>query len=243
MIDVVETLGFPLTCKISRKLFKKQFIENFSLNINERKILSDHVESITLEYLLNKDKINILPFVDEERDYSEIAFVRVEITDKSKYKTITSIIQHIPYPLIVFIQCENAVMVTISPKRINKGDSSKLVVEESHFTDWINLESPSELETAFIESLAAKNHPFTDLYALYNSYLDKLIAFNASKHSGTLSVNEDTKAILEEITANEAKITELKNKIKKETNFNDKVNLNIELKKANDRLSELKGKL
>lgn len=243
MIDLIETLGFPLTCKISRKLFKKQFIENFSLNINERKVLSDHVESITLEYLLNKNNINILPFVDEERDYSEIAFVKVEITDKTKYKTIASIIQYIPYPLIVFIQCENTLLVNISPKRINKSDSSKLVVEESHFTDWIDTQSPSEIETAFMESLAAKNHPFTDLYAFYNSYLDKLIAFNASKHSGTLSINEATKAILEEIAAHEAKITELKNKIKKETNFNDKVNLNIELKKTNDRLHEQKNKL
>lgn len=243
MIDVVETLGFPLTCRIGKKLFKKQFIENFSLNINERKILSDHVDSITLEYLLNKNNINILPFVDEERDYSEIAFVKVDITDKTKYKTIASIIQYIPYPLIVFIQCENGIMVNISPKRINKGDSSKLVVEESHFTDWIDTLNPSEIEIAFMESLAAKNHPFTDLYAFYNSYLDKLIAFNASKHSGILSSNEATKVILEEIAAHEAKITELKNKIKKETNFNDKVNLNIELKKANDRLNTLKEKL
>jgi hypothetical protein len=240
---MIDSLGLPLACKINRKLFKKQFIENFSLNINERKVLSDHVESITLEYLLNKDKINILPFVDEERDYSEIAFVQVDITDKSKFKPVASIIQNIPYPLILFIVFENFFMLNSSPKRINKGDGSKLVVEESHFTDWIDLENPSQLETAFIESLGAKNHPFTDLYAFYNSYLDKLIAFNASKHSGTLSVNEDTKAILEEITAHEAKITELKNKIKKETNFNDKVNLNIELKKANDRLNTLKGKL
>lgn len=243
MIDLIETLGFPLTCKISRKLFKKQFIENFSLNINERKVLSDHVESITLEYLLNKNNINILPFVDEERDYSEIAFVRVEITDKTKCKTIASIIQYIPYPLIVFIQCENAMLVSVSPKRINKGDSSKLVVEESHFTDWIDLENPSQLETAFVESLRAKNHPFTDLYAFYNSYLDKLIAFNASKHSGTFSTNEDTKAILEEIAVCEAKITELRNKIKKETNFNDKVNLNMELKKVSDRINILKKSL
>ncbi|MDO9206697.1 MAG: DUF4391 domain-containing protein [Sulfuricurvum sp.] len=240
---MIDSLGLPLACKISRKLFKKQFIENFSLNINERKVLSDHVESITLEYLLNKDKINILPFVDEERDYSEIAFVQVEITDKSKFKPVASIIQNIPYPIILFIVFENFFMLNISPKRINKGDSSKLVVEESHFTDWIDLENPSQLETAFIESLGAKNHPFTDLYAFYNSYLDKLIAFNASKHSGTLSVNEDTKAILEEITTHEAKIIEFKNKIKKETNFNDKVNLNIELKKVNDRLNTLKGKL
>ena len=147
---MIDTLGFPLTCKISKKLFKKQFIENFSLNINERKILSDIVESITLEYLLNKNTINILPFVDEERDYSEIAFVRVEINDKSRYKAVASIIQYIPYSLIVFLECDNAMLVTLSPKRINKGDSSKLVIEESYFTDWIDLQNSSKLQKEFI---------------------------------------------------------------------------------------------
>jgi len=138
---------------------------------------------------------------------------------------------------------QETVMAVLSHRRINKGDSSKLVVEESRFTDWINLESPSELETAFIKSLAAKNHPFTDLYAFYNSYLDKMISLSASKHTGVLGIHENTKAILDEIADCEAKITKLKNKIKKETSFNDRVNFNIELKKANDRVSQLKGKL
>lgn len=244
MIDtIIANLGIPLTCKIERKLFKKQFIDNFSLNINERKVLSDYIESITLIYLLNKDKINIAPHIDEDRDYSEVAFIKVEITDKNKSKAISNIIQYIPYPLIVFLVCGDQLCLNISPKRINKSDSSKLVVEESHFTDWIDLVDPTSIEAKFLQSLEIHNHPFTTFYALYNSYLDKLIAFNASKHSGTLEINENTKAILEEITACEAKITELKNKIKKETSFSEKVNFNIELKKANEKLTGLKEKL
>lgn len=81
------------------------------------------------------------------------------------------------------------------------------------------------------------------MYAFYNSYLGKMISLNASKHTGVLGIHENTKEILDEIADCEAKITELKNKIKKETSFNDKVNFNIELKKANDRVSQLKGKL
>jgi hypothetical protein len=73
--------------------------------------------------------------------------------------------------------------------------------------------------------------------------LDKLIAFNASKHSGTLNVREDTKILLDEIAVCEAKTSELKTKIKKETNFSDRVNLSIELKKVSDRLNDLKGNL
>lgn len=241
--QVSRNLGIPLSCKIDKKLFKKQFTENFSLNINERKILTNFIESITLEYLLNKDKINIAPYVDEDRDYSEIAFITVEILDKSKQKAISSIIQYIPYPMILFLVYENEFSLNITPKRINKSDSSKLVVEESIVSEWINLENQTEIEREFLKSLEIQNHPFINFYALYNSYLDKLIAFNASKHSGTLNVREDTKILLDEIAVCETKTSELKNKIKKETSFSDKVNLNIELKKMNDRLNDLKGSL
>ncbi len=241
--ELMHKLKIPSTCKIGKRLTKKQFIENFSLKANEKKILSSDIESITLEYLLNKNNINIAPFVDEENDYSEIAFIKVEILNQSKLKPIATIIQYIPYPLIVFFIYKNLLCINIAPKRINKNDSTKLVVEELYFTKWIDLEQSSPLEQDFIKSLEVQNHPFTDFLSFYNSYLDKIVAFNASVYSGSLSVNEETKAILDKIALCETKIAELKNKIKKETNFNEKVTLNIELKKSKDTMEDLKGQL
>ena len=241
--ELMHKLKIPSTCKIGKRLTKKQFIENFSLKANEKKLLSSDVESISLEYLLNKNNINITPFVDEENDYSEIAFIKVEILNQSKLKPIATIIQYIPYPLIVFFIYKNLLCINIAPKRINKNDSTKLVVEELYFTKWIDLEQSSPLEQDFIKSLEVQNHPFTDFLSFYNSYLDKIVAFNASVYSGSLSVNEETKAILDKIALCETKIAELKNKIKKETNFNEKVTLNIELKKSKDTMEDLKGQL
>ena len=43
---------------------------------------------------------------------------------------------------------------------------------------------------------------------------------------------KDTKQILENIKKIEAQIIELKTKLKKETNFNEKVSFNMELKKV-----------
>lgn len=49
--------------------------------------------------------------------------------------------------------------------------------------------------------------------------------------------------ILENIQKTEAQIIDIKNKIKKETNFNEKVNMNMELKNLNDKLRFLKEDL
>jgi len=237
---LLDKLHIPSSCKINRKLFKKQFIENFSLSAVEKKIISEDVENITLEYLLNKDKINIAPFSDEENEYSEIAFIRVELLSTKRLKKLSNIMQYIPYPLIVVFADENNICINISPKRINKNDSSKLVVEESYFTEWIDLDNSSEIDQDFLKSLEIKNHPFTNFFEFYNSYLNKLIAFNASKYTGSLKQSQDTKEVLREIQEVELSINDIISKIKKETDIRDKVNLNIELKKLNDRLENLK---
>lgn len=242
-LSVLEYFALPKSCYIDRKLFKKQFIENFSLNIHERKVLSEYVQSITLEYLLNQSTINIPSFSNEEIDYTEVAFVSVEITSQDKLKTLSKIIQYIPYPLIVIFTCKESCCISLSSKRINKSDSTKLFVEEEYFTPWLNLENLALIEEAFLKSLHVKEHPFTDLHAFYKSYLDKLLALNASKFSGTLHVNETTKSSLKEIQALHVKINELKSKLKKETAFNAKVALNIEIKKTNEKIEKLKGSL
>jgi len=240
---ILDKLHIPHTCKINRKLFKKQFIENFSLSGIEKKIISEDVENITLEYLLNKDNINISPFDDEENDYSEIAFILVELLATRRLKKLSSIIQYIPYPLIVVFADENNICINISPKRINKNDSSKLVVEESYFTEWIDLDNSTEIEQEFLLSLEIKNHPFTNFFEFYNSYLNKLISFNASQYSGSLEQGEDTRELLRDIQEVESNINDIISKIKKETDIRDKVNLNIELKKLNKKLENLKTRL
>ncbi len=243
MQELIENLGLDATCKIGKKLFKKQFTENFSLTNSDRKILTNDIESITLEYLLNKNTINIAPYTDIEQEYSEIAFIKVEILNPNKLGQIVNIVQNIPYPLIIFLACGTKFCINISPKRINKSDSTKLVVEERHFSEWIDLQNSTKIEDEFLESLKAKYHPFTDFLSFYRSYLDKLIAFNASKYSGSLNPHANTKEILQNIQSVEAKMVEVKSKIKKETSFSAKVNMNIELKKLSDKLNELKGSL
>lgn len=243
MEEFFDKLGLPSSSIVGKKLDKKEFNDNFSLNVNERKVLSQYINRIELSNLLNSDTININPYTDEVKDYSEIAVIQVKISNKDKLKSINEIIQLIPYPLIVFYTYEEELCLCLSPKRINKSDSTKLVVEEVHFSKWLDFNSLNDIDKRFLENLNINNHPFTDFLSFYDSYLDKLIAFNASKYSGTLEVSTDTKQLLEDIQKLENQIIEQKNKIKKEPNFNDKVPLQIELKEMNDNLKGLKEKL
>ncbi|WWW12503.1 DUF4391 domain-containing protein [Arcobacter cryaerophilus gv. pseudocryaerophilus] len=243
MIDIVKYLNLPSSTSIERKLFKKQFLDNFSLTTNEKKILSECVDSITLNNLLNKDSINILPFTNETHNYQEIAVISVEINNQSKAKEITNIILHIPYPVVLILVYKEQIQINISPKRINITDTAKLVVEEQYYTKWIDFKNLTSIDETFLHSLNINNHSFRNFLAFYESFIDKLISYNASIYSGIFSISKDTKMILENIQKTEAQIIDIKNKIKKETNFNEKVNMNMQLKNLNDKLKFLKEDL
>ena len=243
MIDIVKYLNLPSSTSIERKLFKKQFLDNFSLTTNEKKILSECVDSITLNNLLNKDSINILPFTNETHNYQEIAVISVEINNQSKAKEITNIILHIPYPVVLILVYKEQIQINISPKRINITDTAKLVVEEQYYTKWIDTNNLTELSSEFLNSLDSINHPFTNFKDFFTSLVKSIIAFNASEISGKFESKEDTRLLLQDIKNIEAIIQDIKSKIQKETNFNDKVKLNIDLKTQKDKLEKLKEKL
>ncbi len=243
--ELLKGLNIPKECYVNKPIFKKMIKENFSLNASEKKILAENIVSISLEYILNKNNINISQYIDEDKKYLEINFLKVEISNINKLKQITTILQNIPKPLIIFFVYKNSICINISPKRLSKSTNDKLVVEENYFTSWINLAEKNNIEKEFIDSLNINNQSFTNFLSFYTSYLDKILSFNASKFSGTLNKNNeiDTKATLDDISKIDIQIAELKSKIKKETNFSDKVSLNIELKKSNDKLKDLKGSL
>lgn len=243
MIDIVKYLNLPSSTSIERKLFKKQFLDNFSLTSNEKKILSECVDSITLNNLLNKDSINILPFKNETHNYQEIAVISVEINNQSKAKEITNIILHIPYPVVLILVYKEQIQINISPKRINITDTAKLVVEEQYYTKWIDTNNLTEVSSEFLNSLDTLKHPFSNFKDFFISLTQSVISLNTSEISGKFKSNQDSKFILDKINKINLEIQELKAQIKKETNFNNKVKLNIELKNKKDNLLDFKEKL
>ncbi len=217
MIDIVKYLNLPSSTSIERKLFKKQFLDNFSLTTNEKKILSECVDSITLNNLLNKDSINILPFTNETHNYQEIAVISVEINNQSKAKEITNIILHIPYPVVLILVYKEQIQINISPKRINITDTAKLVVEEQYYTKWIDTNNLTEVSSEFLNSLDTLKHPFSNFKDFFISLTQSVISFNASEISGKFKSNQDSKFILDKINKINSEIQELKAQIKKTT--------------------------
>jgi hypothetical protein len=141
-------------------------------------------------------------------------------------------------------QYGDKILFNVAHKRINKADESKNTVEEFLYTDWTNFTNLADREEQFINSMNFKGFSFSNCYRFYSDVVDRINIFNALKYQSdfeTLNTKgaAEVKTIADKIEKIDFEILELRNKIKKEVQFNKKIEMNISIKK----LEHTRGKL
>jgi hypothetical protein len=241
----IESLEIPDACRIEHRLHKKQFYELGRMNRGQQEQFASAVESITWTHTLKKSTINIASFVTHSVEYLEIAFIHVRLKEKVSVKKVAEVIHRIPYPVVLFLTYGDELCLSAALKRINQADISKLTVDEYLQSDWVNLKNPSDTAAAFFESLKVSNLSFENFYRFYQDICDRIIAFEAASYGAAFSTVQtpQKKQNIDKIKSIENQIISLRAMLKKETQFNVKVELNIRMKKLNDEMEGLKSSL
>ena len=244
-----DKLSLPEKCELDKPIFKKLFLENADLDVNDKRALKDDVSKIRWAYTLKPATINIPTFVDETHEHLEVAFLEIELSSPTRAARIASFINKaIPYPLVIVLKHNDKFMVALANKRINQVDKSKLVIEEVWQTAWISENSPSEVETKFLDDCNIKKISSLNFYSFYQDLVAKVIALETATRTG----NYENKAqefvmarreALTQIAGLEREIDQLRAELKKETQFNKKVSLNMAIKSKTDAIKEIEKSL
>ncbi len=241
----MESLGIPEACRLDKRLSKNQFYGLAKMNTAQQKSFAAQVESVTWTHTLKKSTINIPPFVSEQVEYIEVAFVHVKLHEKGGYRKVSEVIQRIPYPVVLFMSCDTELCVNVATKRINQADISKLTIGEYLYTDWIDLSHPDEVQKSFLESIRVNRLSFENFYSFYADISSRIVALEAAGLGAEFSTDDTSqkKPIVDKINKLKEQILSLRNTIKKESQFNAKVRLNMQVKKLNDEIERLKSTL
>ena len=225
-----DALNIPETCKVDNVIYKKLFYENADLLAADKKLFTENVDKITWRYSLKPDNCFVKPYKDEVREYGEVEIIETALTRQAGEKRIAEIIMRtIPYPMLLVLKYEESVQLWAAHQRNSQNDSEKNVLEESVCTAW--------LDSAEFEALSAKldfqalRHG--NFYGLYTDVVDGISIHNAQgvmQNCGDLT-GEQARALLAQRQATESKIAALRAELKKETQFNRKVELNMEIKR------------
>lgn len=222
-------LNIPATCKVDNVIYKKLFYENADLSAADKKLFTENIDKITWRYSLKPESCFVKPYKDQVREYGEVEIVEAALTWQAGEKRIAEIVMRtIPYPLLLVLKYEESVQLWAAHQRNSQNDSDKNVLEESAYTAWLDSAEFEKLSAA-LDFQKLRNGNF---YELYSDMVDRIFVFNAHQ-SGMAEVVDggEARALLAQRQATESKIAALRAELKKETQFNRKVELNMEIKR------------
>lgn len=237
-MDMYKCLNIPDNCFIGNTIYKKLFYENADLSTNDKSLFTDTINKVTWLYCLKPETINISAYKDEVREYPEVEVIEVLLHEDYKLKRIAEIIMRsIPYPMVLIFRLEGKVKFYVAHQRTNQSDSSKNTIEEFISTDWL------ESDGTLFDKLDIKQMRFANFYALYSDIVDTISIYNLSTFIPTDDniTGAEARELLTKIEDIEQEITSLRAKLKKESQFNRKMELNIEIKRLEQNKNKLLG--
>ena len=248
--QLYTAMGIPDDCRLGKRIFKKLFHENSQLGATDKKAFKDDINKVIWMFKLEPNSVSIPAFTNDEREYLEVAVLQVDCKTQKRSSRIAQIIHRaIPYPLMIVFSYESSILISLAHKRFSQSEKGAIVADEFHNSDWIDLTSPSDVQTSFIESLKLTSLPHTNLFAFYGGVIDRMTALDCSRLTGAWSLKENPQdyALRRESIAKcrelEAEISGLRAEIKKEEQFNRRVELNVKIKELEASLDELTKRL
>ena len=237
-MDTYDFLKIPDSCFIDNTIYKKLFYENADLSTSDKSLFTDTISKVVWLYCLKTETINVPAYKDEVRDYPEIEVIEVLVHKDYKLKRIAEIIMRtIPYPMVLIFKLEAKRKLYVAHQRTNQNDSSKNTIEEFIATDWL------ESDSALFAKLDIKQMRFTNFYALYSDIVDTISIYNLSAIMPTDDniTGDEARELSAQIENIEQEITSLRARLKKESQFNRRMELNIEIKRLEQNKNKLLG--
>ncbi len=224
-------LGISEKCQLNQFVAKKTFYDNADMTASDKKLFKDNISKITLCYQLHTKNTNISAYMTPEREYPLINVFEVALDKNEKVKRIAEIIMRsIPYPMVLVFSYEEQYQVWTAHQRVNQNDDTKNVLEDFVFTDWVQ-----NLDFINVSEMNMSN-----FYTVYSGIVDAISIHNAKlvvqDENLTGEQARELTGIIEEL---DNQITALKSKMKKETQFNKRIELNMEIKKLEQKKKKI----
>ena len=226
-MEIYEKMNLPLAARIDRVVAKKQFYDNGDLSSADKKLF-DHVEKIHWRYALKTETTFIQTFTDEERDYPEIEVMEVLLREEKQINRLAEVmLRSIPYPMLIFFQSGEKIQLYLGKLRQNQADSSRMTLMATEHTDWLMAND------AFWATLSLKKMPTVNFCALYEAWFDTV----SRSHLASMGIaapelsGEAARETVERLKTIQREMASLRSQMKKESQFNRKMELNTKLQK------------
>lgn len=247
---LLAALALPDEALVGQRIPKKMLLEQGAPTAADRRLVQDGIEEMTWVAALKPFIVGTPAYADAEREYAEIAVLSAELRRGARRARLLELIHRaIPYPIVLAIEHEGMVALSLAPKRRSEAEADRVVVEEVHTTEGVCVSEATPLGKAFLASLALAKQPHSHFHALYQGWIGCVAALAAARITGEYvrSTSPERTAIrraaLDELERIDKEVTRLRGRAVKEKQLNRQVELNLEIRRLEGRIQQLRAEL
>jgi len=246
--DVIAALALPSESRVDQRVPKKLLVEHGAPTAADKRQINDNIEELIWVAALKPTTIGVPEYRDATREVLEIAVLCLTLRPEAKSPRLVELIHRaIPYPVFLVTEQANNLSLSLANKRLAQNEANRVVLDEVPITCSLDTSTQSAAEWLTGLSLAAQ--PRVHLLALYHGWVARLEALLAAEITGKVAVVADPSAqeARRQALADHARlqrdVAALRAQAKKEKQVNRRVELNIELKRLEAELVEVKEEL
>ena len=244
---VVDAFGLPPSARVDMRVPKKMLAEQGAPTAADKRIILDGIDELQWFAACKPATIGVPSFKDDIREYLEIAAVGCAFRPEAKTTRLIELIHRaIPYPVLLITTDAEGAALSLAHKRPAEREVGRIVIDRVVNTGPIG---GTAVDQAFLASLALVRQPRHNLNTLYDGWLARVEALQAAKVSGVYLATDDRQAVqrrreaLENHTRLQREIALLRAKAGRENQMKGRVDLNLQIRRLQAALADLKTDL
>ena len=235
--DLIAALDLPPDSLVDRRIAKTLLIEHGAPTTADKRRITDGIDACRWVATLKPSTIAVSDYRDAVREYGEINVLAVTLRPDAKSERLLELLHRaVPYPLVLVHDGDGS-GISLSHIRWSQGEKDMTVLDgDLVMTSDISHDDVRWL--AFRDALALRKQTRANLYTLYQGWIDTVLALQAARVTGTFKVADSTARLaarrdgLRAHAALSDDIARLRAAAVKETQLARRVDLNLELKRA-----------
>ena len=237
--EMLAALDLPASSRVGQRVPKKLLLEHGAPTAADKRLINEGVEALLWLAALKPTTIGVPEYRDDVREYLEIAVLRLTLRAGTKATRLVELVHRaVPYPLLLLTEQDERPGLSAAHKRWSQGDAGKTVLEGDVVAAEWDVEHDGESWPAFRDALPVGKQPRTTLHALYQGWIDTLLALQAARVTGAFAVAANAEQAglrrdaLQECARLATEIAGLRAAAAREKQMARRVELNLELKRV-----------
>lgn len=258
---IEDLIKVPASASINRIIPKETIYEATEMNKADKDYFVRYIKQIRWLYKFYEDNIRIKEYQKDEKSYVEAELFGVNLKkefqeynhntgnyhrfDARLDRIVEIILRFIPYPILLCAEFNDEIKFYVSHISESKGDYDKITLDDLICTEWIDTNNLDDYDMELLNKLQIDNLDKTNVYTFYDDIVTAIIQYNGSREVGqkvTLE-SDEIQEIMDEIKVLERQIGDLRVKIRRTDNFNERLEYNIKIKELQMEIELLQEKM